>query len=153
MKLDRIYTDQVAPCTCLIKWKASRAIPLPLGLLGVLEGLHNLDDLLKCGNFLLQLGGDLGLILTELLVEVGAVWGGGHGGGEEGLDDERVVRLEGLTIGVTEGVRELLGGVLDVVAECLHSEVKATGSIQVSHSSPRLAQTGVVSQLTFSKCS
>jgi hypothetical protein len=35
-----------------------------------------------------------------------ALWGGRHGSTEDGLDDEGVVGLEGVTVGTTEGVRD-----------------------------------------------
>lgn len=106
---------------------ASRAKSLVIfGLLGALEGLQDGDNLLQCSDLLLHLGIDLTLVLTELRIEVLAVWGCGHRGGEDGLDHERVVGLEGIAVGTAEGDRELIGGVVDVVTECLHSEVEAS---------------------------
>lgn len=37
-----------------------------------------------------------------------------------------MVGLEGVTVGTTEGVRELRGGVVDVVTEGLDGEVEAS---------------------------
>lgn len=97
---------------------------LPLGILACLEGLQDGNHLLQCGDLLLHRGKDLGLIITQFPEEALAVRGRGHGSAEDGLDHERVVRLEGAAVGFTEGVRELLGGVVEVVAEGLSSEVK-----------------------------
>ena len=47
-------------------------------------------------------------------------------GAEKRLDDEGVVGLEGVAVGIAEGVGELLVGVGDVVAEGLGGEVKTT---------------------------
>lgn len=77
---------------------------------------------------------DLGLVISKLGVKVLAVWGSAHGGAENGLDDEGVVRLERVAVGVTEGVRELLGRVGNVVAKGLGGEVEATGGTFVSNS-------------------
>lgn len=66
------------------------------------------------------------IVLTKLHVELLPVWGCGHGSAEKGLDHKRVVWLESVSIGLAEGVSELLGDVVDVVAEGLDGEIKAT---------------------------
>ena len=72
---------------------------------------------------------DLRIVTAELSVEVLPVWCSAHGGAEEGLDDEGVVGLEGVAIGIAEGVGELLVGVGDVVTEGLGGEVKTTTEV------------------------
>lgn len=99
---------------------------LPLGVLARLEGLQDGHHLLQGGDLLLHGGEDLGLIITQLFEEGLAVRGRGHGSAEDGLHHERVVRLEGTAVGFAEGVRKFLGGVVEVVAEGLSSEVETT---------------------------
>lgn len=99
---------------------------LPLGLLALLEGLQDSHHLLQRNDLLVHLRDNLGLVITQLGVEVLAVRSRGHGSAEDGLDQEGVVRLEGTTVGLTEGLRQLLGGVVEVVAEGLGSEVETT---------------------------
>ena len=82
---------------------------LPLGLLPGEELVQDGNILLQRSQPLLQLGLNLGLVVSKLLVKVGAVWGSAHSGAENGLDDERVVGLEGVAVGIAEGVGELLG--------------------------------------------
>lgn len=76
-------------------------------------------------NLLPQGGLHLLIILTKLHVEVLTPWGCGHGSAEKGLDHKRVVWLEGVSIGLAEGVSELLGDVVYVVAEGLDGKIKA----------------------------
>lgn len=103
-----------------------KPLGLPLGLLGVDKLLEDAHDLLQGGKVGRHLLGDLGLVVTELGVEVFSVWAGAHGGAEDGLDDEAVVRLEGGAVGVAEGVCELLGGVGDVGLEAEAGELETT---------------------------
>lgn len=107
--------------------KASRANLLPLSRLGILESLQDGDHLLQSSDLLGQLGSNLGLILTQLLVEVLAVWGGRHGSTEDRLDNPGVVGLEGVAVGTAERVGEFRGGVVDVVTEGLDGKVEASG--------------------------
>lgn len=100
--------------------------PLPLSILAGLERLQNSHVLLECGNLLVQLRGNLGVVITELLVEVGTVRSSRHGSRENRLHEEGVVWLEGTTVGILEGNGQLGGGVVDVVAKSLGREVKAT---------------------------
>lgn len=100
---------------------------LPLRLLLLLESLDDGDDALEGGEPLLELLLDFGLVVAQLGVKVLAVRGGAHGGAEDGLDDERVVRLERVAVGRAERVRQLLARVLDVLAQRLRGEVEAAG--------------------------
>lgn len=98
---------------------------LPLGVLPGQELVQYRNNLLQRRKVCLQLLLDLGVIAAQLGVEVLPVWCGAHGGAEERLNDERVVGLEGVAVGVTERVGELLVGVGEVVAEGLGGEVEA----------------------------
>lgn len=82
---------------------------LPLGLLPGEELVQDGNILLQRSQPLLQLSLNLGLVVSQLLVKVGTVWSSAHGGAENGLDDERVVGLEGVSVGVTEGLGKLDG--------------------------------------------
>lgn len=101
-------------------------VHLPLGLLAVDESLQDSNDLVEgrqiSGHQLL----DLGLVVSQLLVEIGAGRAGAHGGAEEGFDNEGVVGLQGGGVGVTEGGRELFGFAVDVGVEGKAHEVEAT---------------------------
>lgn len=99
---------------------------LPLRLLAVLERLENRHPLLQSLHLARERSGNLGIVATQLRVKVLSVRRGRHGGREDGLDDERVVRLEGVAVGRAEGVRELGCGAVEVMAESLRSEVEAT---------------------------
>jgi hypothetical protein len=103
-----------------------RVSHLPLRLLPSQELLQDSKVLLQATKPLLELSLDLRIVIAELLVEVLPVWCCAHGGAEDGLHDEGVVRLEGVAVGIAEGVGELLVGVGDVVAEGLSGEVEAT---------------------------
>jgi hypothetical protein len=98
---------------------------LPLGLLPGQELVQCSNDLLQRRQVALELLLDLRLVAAELSVEVLPVWCGAHGGAEQRLDDERVVGLESVAVGIAEGIGELLVGVGDVVAEGLGGEVEA----------------------------
>jgi hypothetical protein len=104
----------------------NRLSHLPLRLLPGQELLQDSKVLLQATEPLLQLSLDLCIVIAELLVEVLPVWCCTHGGAEDRLHDEGVVGLEGVTVGIAEGVGELLVGVGDVVAEGLSGEVEAT---------------------------
>lgn len=106
--------------------KASRANLLPLSRLGSLESLQDGDHLLQSSDLLSHCGSNLSLILTQLRIEVLAVWSGRHGSAENGLDEEGVVRLEGVAVGTAEGVGEFRGRVVDVVTEGLDGKVEAS---------------------------
>lgn len=84
------------------------------------------NNLFQRGQVALKLLLDLSIVAAKLGVEVLPVWCGAHGGAEQRLDDERVVGLECVAVGIAEGVGELLLGVRDVVAEGLGGEVEAT---------------------------
>lgn len=75
---------------------------LPLGFLTVLETLENGDDLLEGSKIGAHLSGDLGGVFTELDVEILAVRAGAHGGGEDGTDEETMVRLKSGAVGTAE---------------------------------------------------
>lgn len=100
---------------------------LPLGLLAGREFLQDGHHLLQRREPGLQLLPYLRLVAAQLGVEVLPVRRGAHGGAEDRLDDEGVMRLEGVLVGAAEGVGELLGGVVDVGAEGLGGEVETTG--------------------------
>jgi hypothetical protein len=101
---------------------------LPLRLLPRHELIQDGKVLLEALEPLLKLSLHLCVVVAQLVVKVLPVWGRAHGGAEDGLHNERVVRLEGVAVGVAERVGEFLGGVGDVVAEGLSGEVEATGS-------------------------
>lgn len=87
---------------------------LPFGILAVDERLENADDLVESSQPGLELLVELLLwgVLANLLVKVGTLWAVAHGGREDLLDNEVVVGLEGLAVGIGEGDGELLGWVL-----------------------------------------
>jgi hypothetical protein len=99
---------------------------LPLRLLPSLELLQDAHNLLQARKPSIKLLVDTLLIVTEVLVESSAVRRGAHGGGEDGLDHEGVVGLEGVAVGGAEGLGELGGGVGEVGAEALGCEVEGS---------------------------
>jgi hypothetical protein len=101
---------------------------LPLCLLPRHELVQDSKVVFEALKPLLKLSLHLCIVVAQLVVKVLPVRGRTHGGAEDGLHDERVVRLEGVAVGVAERVGEFLGGVGDVVAEGLGGEVKATGA-------------------------
>jgi hypothetical protein len=101
---------------------------LPLSLLPSLELLQNANNLLQARKPGIELLVDALLVVTEVLVESSAVRRGAHGGGEDGLDHEGVVGLEGVAVGGAEGLGELGSRVGEVGAEALGCEVE--GSVE-----------------------
>ena len=99
---------------------------LPLRLLPALELLQNANNLLQAGEPGIELLVDALLVVAQVGVEGLAVGRGAHGGGEDGLDHEGVVGLEGVAVGGAEGLGELAGGFGEVVAEALGGEVEAS---------------------------
>lgn len=102
---------------------------LPLGLLGVQEALENLQVLLQRAQPGSQLLLHLGLVaagLRQLGVKVLAVRGRAHGGAEDGLDEEAVVRLERVAVSRAERCAEFFIRLGQVLAESLSSEVQGT---------------------------
>jgi hypothetical protein len=99
---------------------------LPLGLLPSLELLKNAHNLLQAREPSIELLVDARLVVAEILVKGGTVWSGAHGGGEDGLDDERVVGLEGVAISGAERFGELGGRVGEVGAETLGCEIEGS---------------------------
>lgn len=77
---------------------------LPLGFLPAQELLQDFHPILQGLHFLLQGGLHLCAVFAKLGVEIFPVWGSGHCGAEKGLDHKRVVRLERVTVGLTEGL-------------------------------------------------
>lgn len=75
---------------------------LPLSFLPAQELLQNSNPFLQSLHFLLQAGLHLRAVFAELAVEVFPVWGSGHRSAEDGLDHKRVVRLEGVSVGLAE---------------------------------------------------
>lgn len=94
----------------------SNLSPLPLRLLAIEKRLDDSNDLVERSEVLAQLLLDLLLVVAELGVEVLAVGAGGHGGAEDGLDEEAVVRLERDAVGAAERVRQLVVVVRQVLA-------------------------------------
>ena len=103
---------------------------LPLGVLARLEGLQDAHHLLQSRDLLLHGSADLGLVATQLLVEVGPVRGCGHGSAEDRLDHPGVMGLEGAAVGMAERGRQLLLRVLEVVPKSLGSEIEAAIDIR-----------------------
>jgi hypothetical protein len=99
---------------------------LPLGVLGLEEGLEDGNNALESGQVRAEVVLDLGLVAAELGIKVLAVGAGAHGGGEEGLDHEAVVGLKGGSVGGAERVGELLGRVGLVGGEGERGEFKTT---------------------------
>jgi hypothetical protein len=99
---------------------------LPLGLFPSLELLENANNLLQAREPGIELLVDARLVVAKVLVERSAVWGGAHGSGEDGLDHERVVGLEGVAVSGAEGFGELGGRVGEVGAEALGCEVEGS---------------------------
>jgi hypothetical protein len=96
---------------------AARFHCLPLGVLGVEEALEDAHNLVQRLQVLAQLLLDLLLVGAELGVKVLAVGAGTHGGAEDGLDEEAVVRLEGDAVSAAERVGELVVVVGQVLAQ------------------------------------
>ena len=105
---------------------------LPLGLLAVKESLEDGDNLVQSSQVLAHLLLDLLLVGAKLAVEVLAVRAGAHGGAENGLDEEAVVRLEGDAVGAAEGLGELVVVVGQVLAQRDACELEAPGLSQTS---------------------
>ena len=97
---------------------------LPLRLFPSLKLLQNPDLLLQRLQPCIRRTIHLRLIIAQLRVEIFAVGCSAHGGVEDRLDNERVVRLERVAVGVAEGDGEFLGRVGDIVADCLGGEIK-----------------------------
>ena len=115
------------PIPSLSKYHVPRLTSkLPLRLFPALEFLQNADDLLQAGEPGIELLVDALLVVAQVGVERLAVGRGAHGGGEDGLDHEGVVGLEGVAVGGAEGLGELAGGSGEVVAEALGGEVEAS---------------------------
>lgn len=102
---------------------------LPLGILAINKRLEDANDLVQRSQPGLELLIKLLWwgVLADLLVEISTLWAVAHGSGEDLLDDEVVVGLKGLAVGVGEGGGELLCRGLGVGAEGLGHKVKATG--------------------------
>lgn len=101
-------------------------LALPLSFLAGDESLEDGHNLVQALEVDAQVRRNLGGVVTELGVEILAVWGGAHGRVEEGLDDEAVMGLQGRAVGGAEGVGEFLGLLGDVGAEADAGEFKAT---------------------------
>ena len=107
------------------------SLDLPLGVRLLLELLKNGNDVLQSFHLAGQLLLDLRLDLVgdrgaggQGLVEALVVRGSTHGQVKDRLYSPTMVLTEGNAVGSTEGVSELLGGVVDVAAEGLGCEVK-----------------------------
>jgi len=124
----------------------SNSSDLPLGLLPSLELLQNADNLLQARKPCIELLVDTRLVVTKVLVEGSAVRSGAHGGGEDGLDHERVVGLEGVAVGGAEGFGELGSRVGEVGAEALSCKVE--GSVRAMQLVYVFWWTGYVFRLT-----
>ena len=138
LEVDDLQRNTLCTAKLSMYWQQSSAIHLsfhiitsylPLSLLACQELVQCSNNLLERRQVLLELLLDLRIVTAELSVEVLPVRCSAHGGAEEGLDDEGVVGLEGVAIGIAEGVGELLVGVGDVVTEGLGGEVKTTTEV------------------------
>jgi hypothetical protein len=119
-------TDQRPVLPSLLHSSSPCSSNLPLGLFPSLELLENANNLLQAREPGIKLLVDARLVVAKVLVERSAVWGGAHGGGEDGLDHERVVGLEGVAVSGAEGFGELGGRVGEVGAEALGCEVEGS---------------------------
>lgn len=88
--------------------------------------LENTDNLGESSEIDLEIARDLGLVVAELGIKVLAVWTSAHGGAEDGLDEEAVVRLEGAAVGGAEGVSKLLIGLGRVGGQGEAGKLKST---------------------------
>lgn len=83
---------------------------LPFSLLSVQESLQDSNQILQCSQPHSQGSLDLGIVISELNIEIFSVWAGGHGGAEYGLYHEGVVGFESFAVGAAEGNGEFVGG-------------------------------------------
>lgn len=114
---------------CIFSSSAQLENLLPLGILAVNKRLKDANNFVQRSQPRLELLIKLLWrgVLADLLVEISPLWAVAHGSREDLLDDEVVVGLKGLAVGVGEGGGELLSRGLGVGAEGLGHEVKATG--------------------------
>lgn len=138
------YDDKCENCyaCCMMQWSRRAALGVagsprvktgsinhvsvsPLCLLCGLESLQNGDLLLQRVQPSIKLGPHLGLITSQLCVEVLAIRRGGHGRAEYWFHEEAVVGLQGVAVGGAEGGGEFVGLVGKVVAEGLSGKVEA----------------------------
>lgn len=100
------------------------AFHLPLGLLAAQEGGHDGHNRGQSLQVRLELfRNNLGAV-AQLGKEVLAVRAGAHGGAEDGLNQERVVGLEGDGVGLAERIGKLLSGLAQSSLQSLAGEVK-----------------------------
>lgn len=99
---------------------------LPLGFLATQELLQDRNPFLQSLHFLLEGGLHLCAVVAQLGVEVLPVRGRGHRSTENRLDHKRVVRLQGVSVRLAEGLGQLLASVVDVMPESLGGEVQTT---------------------------
>lgn len=104
---------------------------LPLSLLSALETLKDVNLGLQRLQPSAEVGRNLCLIVAKLSIEVLAIWTRGHGGGEDWLNQEAVVWLQGVAVGVAEGDGELVGWALEVGGDGEAGEFKSTISISI----------------------
>lgn len=100
---------------------------LPLGVLAIEKLLKNANNLGESSKVDLKVAGDPGVVVAKLGVEVLAVRASTHGGAEDGLDEEAVMRLEGAAVGGAEGVGELFVGLGRIGSQGEAGELEATG--------------------------
>lgn len=110
----------------------SKSRYLPLGLLARQERLQNPDLLIQRLQPDSQPLMHRRLVGAQLDVEVLPVGTRGHGGAEDGLHEEGVVRLQGGAVGVAEGDGELVSGDVEVGGESQAGEFKTAGGKDVS---------------------
>lgn len=118
-------TQRTPVSSCTSPSPSPRTSTLPLRLLPPQKLIQHAHPLLQRDQPRIQLLAHPRLVVPELRVKVLAVRRGAHGGGEDGLDDEGVVRLEGAAVGVAEGDAQLVGRVAEVLAQRLRGEVQA----------------------------
>ena len=98
---------------------------LPLRRLASHKVLQDRHPLFQRSQPLLHFALALDRVVVQLRVEVLSVRCRRHGRGKDRLDQEAVVWLESVAVGMAEGDGELFGGVGQVVAEPLGGEVEA----------------------------
>ncbi len=105
---------------------------LPLGLLALNKSLEDGNNLVQSLQVLAHLLVNLSLVRTKLAIEILAVRASAHGGAEDGLDEEAVVRLKGDAVGVAEGLGKFVLVVGQVLAQGDACELEAAITMQRS---------------------
>lgn len=126
--------NDLPPHMILLRLTLSSSLPsstgwiqgnLPFGLLSLQESLQHTHNLLQTSQPRPQLSIDLLLVITQLDVEVFSVRHSSHGSTEDGLDEERMMRLEGCAVCVSEGGGQLVRWRGQVVVKSQQGELEA----------------------------